>query len=541
MRILPQSKCIGVCIMKIVATYDSTVASAPVGYKTAIQSAIAFFETTFSDNITINITFDWKNLSGGLAQSNTYFNSYDYSTVVTALKTKAVSNDDFTMLARLPNADPLSNPTSSIYYNVSTAEAKALGLANGKTSDGTVTLGSGNFYTFDPNRRAVAGAIDAIGVLQHEISEVMSRSMGSDGAYYKTVLALCRYSPNGALNASSSYKNSYFSIDGKNMLIEMGEAGGDLGDWGASVVGDACGYASPGMQLTFSNVDIRSMDVIGYTIAATATAPVTSPSTPVTTPSTPGTVPNNTPAVVPTLQFNALDYIASYNDLIKAFGANSTAALAHWQNTGQKEGRKISFNGLDYIASNADLIKAFGANEQQGAIHYIQYGANEKRKTSFNGLDYIASNTDLIKVFGANAQQGATHYIQFGANEKRKTTFNGLDYIASNTDLIKAFGANAQQGATHYIQYGANEKRSTTFDGLAYIAQHSDLMKAFGANEQAGAAHFIQYGANENRKSAFDIMAYKAAHTDLAAKYTTNESFLTAYISAFATTGQQLV
>jgi hypothetical protein len=520
--------------MKINATYESSLASAPAGYKTAIQSVIAFFEASFSNNITLNLTFNWKNLSGGIAQSSTYYNTYDYNTVVAALKANATSADDATVLARLPQADPLSNPTASIYYNVSSAQSKALGLSNSTTSDGTVTLGSGNNYTFDATKRAVAGSIDAFGTLAHEISEVMGRSSGSDGSYYKTILGLCRYSSSGVYNASSSYSGAYFSIDGKTMLRQMGEAGGDLGDWGSSIVNDAYGYANTGNVSVISDIDMRVMDVIGYNLAGAASVPVAAPATPSNTPAT-------TTPVVTTAPFNALDYIASYNDLIKAFGTNATAALDHWNNLGAKEGRKITFNGLDYIASNSDLIKAFGADEQSGAKHFIQYGANEKRKTTFNGLDYIASNSDLIKAFGANEQAGAKHFIQYGANEKRSTTFNGLDYIASNSDLIKAFGANSQSGANHYIQYGANEKRSTNFDGLAYIAQHSDLMKALGANEQAGAAHFIQYGENEKRKSSFDIVAYKAAHSDLAAKYSTNESFLTAYINTFATTGQQLV
>jgi hypothetical protein len=522
--------------MKINATYESSLASAPAGYKTAIQSVIAFFEASFSNNITLNLTFNWKNLSGGIAQSSTYYNTYDYNTVVAALKANAKSADDATVLARLPQADPLSNPTASIYYNVSSAQSKALGLSNSTISDGTVTLGSGNNYTFDATKRAVTGSIDAFGTLAHEISEVMGRSSGSDGSYYKTVLGLCRYSSSGVYNASSNYSGAYFSIDGKTMLRQMGEAGGDLGDWGNSVVNDAYGYANTGNVSVISDIDMRVMDVIGYNLAGVASAPTPTVS-PTSTPSTPA----STPTIVPTIPFNALDYIASYADLIKAFGANAAAGLSHWQSSGEKEGRKTTFNGLDYIASNTDLIKAFGANEQSGATHYIQYGANEKRKTTFSGLDYIASNTDLIKAFGANTTAAATHYIQYGANEKRSTTFNGLDYIASNTDLIKAFGANAQSGATHYIQYGANEKRSSTFDGLTYIAQHSDLMKAFGANEQAGAAHFIQYGANEKRRSSFDIVAYKAAHSDLAAKYSTNESFLTAYINTFAATGQQLI
>ena len=53
--------------------------------------------------------------------------------------------------------------------------------------------------------------------------------------------------------------------------------------------------------------------------------------------------------------------------------------------------RTASFNGLEYIASYGDLIGAFGANEDSGASHYITNGRFEGRTTSFNGLEYIAS------------------------------------------------------------------------------------------------------------------------------------------------------
>jgi V8-like Glu-specific endopeptidase len=219
--------------------------------------------------------------------------------------------------------------------------------------------------------------------------------------------------------------------------------------------------------------------------------------------------------------FDGLDYVASYSDLINAFKSAGSkqavldAGATHFINSGYKEGRNITFNSLDYIASYGDLINAFGANGDAGAYHYIESGASEGRTTTFDGLDYIASYGDLINAFGANEQAGATHFIDNGYKEGRTTTFNGLDYIASYGDLIQAFGANNDAGATHYIDNGHNEGRTTTFDGLDYIASYGDLINALGANEQAGAEHFIDNGFKEGRTTTFDGLDYIANYTDL--------------------------
>ena len=67
---------------------------------------------------------------------------------------------------------------------------------------------------------------------------------------------------------------------------------------------------------------------------------------------------------------------------------------------------------LNFVASYGDLINAFGANEQAGAEHFIDNGYKEGRTTTFDGLDYIATYTDLMNAFGANndARRSALHY-----------------------------------------------------------------------------------------------------------------------------------
>jgi RTX calcium-binding nonapeptide repeat (4 copies) len=235
--------------------------------------------------------------------------------------------------------------------------------------------------------------------------------------------------------------------------------------------------------------------------------------------------------------FDGLDYVASYGDLVNAFKSAGSkqavldAGATHFIDAGFHEGRTTTFNGLDYIASYGDLINAFGANGDAGAYHYIESGASEGRTTTFDGLDYIASYGDLINAFGANEQAGAAHFIDNGSKEGRTTTFNGLDYIASYGDLIHAFGDNNDAGASHYIQAGHNEGRTTTFDGLDYIASYSDLIKALGANEQAGAEHFIDNGSKEGRTTTFNGLAYIANNTDLMTAFgADNDAGATHYI-----------
>ena len=86
-------------------------------------------------------------------------------------------------------------------------------------------------------------------------------------------------------------------------------------------------------------------------------------------------------ATPPTLQpFDALEYIASYPDLIRAFGANAVAGAQHYLTNGQAAGRvPDSFNARQYLANYADLRAAFGTNLAAARIHYITHGYFEGR------------------------------------------------------------------------------------------------------------------------------------------------------------------
>ena len=161
---------------------------------------------------------------------------------------------------------------------------------------------------------------------------------------------------------------------------------------------------------------------------------------------------------------------------------------------------------LAYIASYQDLMAAFGTNAGAGFNHYWQAGFYEGRTTTFDALEYIASYGDLVNALGANADAGASHFIQSGRFEGRTTIFEGFEYIASYPDLINAFHAQVAAnpdpdiGANHYIVAGHLEHRAPDlFDAAQYLANYADLQAAFGGNAEAATLHYITNGYFEVR------------------------------------------
>ena len=117
---------------------------------------------------------------------------------------------------------------------------------------------------------------------------------------------------------------------------------------------------------------------------------------------------------------DGLPYIASYGDLIQAFGANAAAGEQHYHDFGQAEGRSVTFNGLQYIAGYGDLIGAFGPNAAAGATHFITNGFAEGRAPDrFNEVQYAANYADLQAAFGTNYEAATQHFITNGFAEGR--------------------------------------------------------------------------------------------------------------------------
>ena len=222
---------------------DASVANAPVGFWSAMTAAAQFFDNTFSNPITVNITVAWDEiggsplLNGNLGEGGPVTGSLStYNQVRTALAIDAKSGADMTALASLSAVDP----TNGGPFFIGSAEEKALGLTPGNAAavDGQVGFQSDlSFpFTFDPNNRAVAGDLDFIGVAEHEIAHAMGRDaylglQSNSGDY--SILDLYRYS-SPAVHDFTLTDSTYFSIDGGITAINSFSTMSDPADWAGS-------------------------------------------------------------------------------------------------------------------------------------------------------------------------------------------------------------------------------------------------------------------------------------------------------------------
>jgi hypothetical protein len=252
---------------------DPSVANAPAGFLQAVTVAAGFYESTFTDPITINIAVGWQEVDGQSVPSHfgeslvAGGQDFTYQQVRAALAHNASSPADVSGVANLPAADP----TDGGSFFIDSAEEKALGLIHGNAAalDGWVGFGSGN-YTFDPNHRAVPGQADFIGIAEHEISEVMGRFAILGPAQY-SVLDLFRYSAPTVRELAPS-NGAYFSINGGDSPINTfnGAGGGDLGDWAGPAPDAFDASLAPG-ENDVTPGDITEMNVLGYDLAPGST------------------------------------------------------------------------------------------------------------------------------------------------------------------------------------------------------------------------------------------------------------------------------
>lgn len=227
------------------------------------------------------------------------------------------------------------------------------------------------------------------------------------------------------------------------------------------------------------------------------------------------------------VEFDALRYLASYPDLIAAFGTDEGAALNHYETWGRAEGRDpFRFDPLAYSAANIDLLRAYGSDSRALSLHYLKFGFAEGRTTAFGAYQYAASYGDLRVAMGSDVQALTRHYVEHGFAEGRTLTFDSLRYAASHPDMFKTIGSNPEALARHYIEVGAAQGWTLVFDALAYVAGYPDLLRAFGNDTQASTRHYLDHGIAEGRSVTFDPIAYAATYPDLIRAYGDNSSAL---------------
>ena len=251
---------------------NSSVASAPASFVAAINYVVNYYDTLFTNNVTINLNVGYGEVAGQTMGAGALGESYSptlvsesYASVVSALQAEGA-----------PGASALSStsPLSGALYMTQT-EAQALGLTNA-VSTGYVGFSSSLPFSYTANATPASNAYYFIGAAEHEITEVMGRASLIDGqpGYY-ALMDLYRFTAASVhdTTAGGSGSTAYFSIN--NGVTNLGTwnnspANGDLGDWYPS--GPAAGgndsfndYTSPGVINVMSANDVTLMQALGWT------------------------------------------------------------------------------------------------------------------------------------------------------------------------------------------------------------------------------------------------------------------------------------
>jgi hypothetical protein len=282
----------------ITPTFDSSITSDPnaASIVSTINSAINFYETTFSN--AINVTIDFKEMTTGLGSSSTTLYKVTYQGFINNLIASSSGDaTDTTALAHLPTG--ANNPvTGSTTINGKTANLRALGYTGIPPIggfDGTIGL---NTHLTNVGSPGSSGTYSLLAVVEHEIDEVLGlgSDLGSPGQTFFNDPApedLFRYDATGARSYSNNPScgagdgpAAYLSLDGTTKLAQFNNCanGGDYGDWASSPLPGGVGpkvqdaFATPGSNpsLNIGSPEIVALDAIGYTLVRTVPEP-TSP------------------------------------------------------------------------------------------------------------------------------------------------------------------------------------------------------------------------------------------------------------------------
>jgi hypothetical protein len=277
------------------ATFDSSITGNPnaAAIEAMISRAISFYESLFSDPITIQIRFryattapDGTPLSAGtISASDFVIYTIPWSTFINALRADAKTNNDNIANASLPvaalspNIKPSSANGRAVTLNTPPAMFANGTVGNGGPYDGIVTLNSAVPYQF--TRPPNSGSFDAQRSTEHEIDEVMGLGSHLNLNHPGTDLRpqdVFSWSSPGARNINSS-GTRYFSINGgsTNIVNFSQNPSGDFGDWLSTSCPQAHPYVQNAFGCTGQSSDIATtspegvnLDVIGYDLKQVA-------------------------------------------------------------------------------------------------------------------------------------------------------------------------------------------------------------------------------------------------------------------------------
>jgi len=257
--------------LKINIAYDASVNSAPVGFQTAVQSVVTYFEGLFADPISLTINVGWGEVNGqslsvgALAESSFSYLRLTYGQLINVLNSDAKTPADRTAFASLPSTSPVTGQ-----FLVTAAEAKSLGISRNSITDGSIGFSTTASYDFDRSNGITSSQVDFFAAFEHELSEIMGRALevgtdnGSGPGY--TAYDLFHYSSAGVRDFVGT-QPGYFSIDSGNTNLNSfnTDPAGDFGDWASTAGNDADNaFARRGVINAVSKADLIALDVLGW-------------------------------------------------------------------------------------------------------------------------------------------------------------------------------------------------------------------------------------------------------------------------------------
>jgi hypothetical protein len=271
--------------MNLNISYDAnTVSHAPAAFFTAVNYVRNLLDSSFTNNVTVNVEIGY----GTFPLDNSIVPALGESEQdnVTAIGYSQVAQHLLDQGA--PGSGTLSatSPISGV-LEIGSAQEKALGLLGasstldgwvGIASDATVMHQTGGSWSFSPTAVPGPNQFYLVGVLEHEITEVMGRASYLDQAGEYGVMDLYRFAAPG-IHQTGTGNPAYFSID--SGTTDLGNwnnsqlAAGDLGDWAANSGADAFLNALPAGQINgLSTADITLMQALGWTGSVSPSPPV---------------------------------------------------------------------------------------------------------------------------------------------------------------------------------------------------------------------------------------------------------------------------
>lgn len=274
--------------LTITPTFDGTITTDPnaAAIEGVINSAIQVYENTFSNPITVHITFQ-ECFGSCLGQS--LFDVFDtsYLSYSGAIVAGAESADQHAAAGANPVAATNQvNGTDDVLLKCATYHAVFGSAHSGCASDGTVGLNTARTF---PGSPGTSSQFYLMAVAEHEIDEILGlgSTLGLDPGGlcgFSTQIScnnvpspedLFRYDSLGNRSfTTSTNANAFFSLTGAEDLAQFDNTGtGDYGDWQsnprpngvAAQVQDA--FATAGAMPALG-LEIRALNVVGYDLVA---------------------------------------------------------------------------------------------------------------------------------------------------------------------------------------------------------------------------------------------------------------------------------